>query len=326
MGFHEIRFPTTINWGSAGGPRFNTSISEMDSGVEERVARWQGGRRIYDAAYGIRSYQDLYSVYTFFLARIGASYGFRYKDWLDYTSTADGRLLGEGGTAAVTHNDQIIGVGDGVTASFQLIKTYSDSLVARVRNINKPVQGLTLIGLDTVNTNGVGWSVDNTTGLVLFTSIPTVGQIISSGFVYDVPVRFGESVDVGGLLTRLSDYGSGDIDSIPLIEDVNSDIVQDEYFYGGATNWGVISANQNLSVLSGRVQAFTNNTVGLKLFLPVATGLPTGGPYFFIQNNGTQSLLLRTSADTAVITIAATAIVTVILGLDSGGVNTWYAF
>jgi len=38
MGFHEVRFPDDISYGSDGGPGYNTNIIEMDSGDGARYA------------------------------------------------------------------------------------------------------------------------------------------------------------------------------------------------------------------------------------------------------------------------------------------------
>lgn len=328
MGFHEVDFPTTINWGSEGGPRFNTKITEVDSGAEERLSRWAGGRRLFNAAYGVRSYSDLYAVYKFFLLRLGSAYGFRYKDWVDFASTADGRLIVNGGAANVTSTDQIIGTGDGVTTQFQLTKTYSDSLVTRVRNIQKPVFGPGVL----VNVNAVDkaeftdYTVDYTTGTVTFSAAPAIGFVIKAGFQFAVPVRFHQSVDEAGLIQRLSDFGSGDIDAIPLIELVNEGTLQDEFFYGGAYITIIINDTQ-LSFGNGRVQRFTVNAAGKKLILPAITSAtPTGGPYFFITNDGTQTVALKTSLGTLVINIPVGTTVTVVLSLDSSGAKTWWAW
>ena len=59
-----------------------------------------------------------------------------------------------------------------------------------------------------------GWSVDIVTGLVTFTAPPPGGTNITTGFEFDVPVRFDtDQLDVIHDIERL-----GSITSIPLIE------------------------------------------------------------------------------------------------------------
>ena len=115
MSFHEVRFPTGISYGSDGGPGFNTNIIALDSGAEERVARRETAKHIYDVGYGIKDQSDLAAVKTFFMARGGAVHGFRFKDWSDFTSATDG-------ISSYSDTDQTIGVGDGTETDFQLVK------------------------------------------------------------------------------------------------------------------------------------------------------------------------------------------------------------
>src|SRR5262245_64460923 len=110
--FHEIRFPTAIAFGARGGPERRTEIVTLGSGHEERNARWADSRRRYNAGYGVRSLDDLHAVVAFFEERRGRLYGFRWRDRIDFKSSAPG--------AAVTPLDQALGVGNGVTAAFQL--------------------------------------------------------------------------------------------------------------------------------------------------------------------------------------------------------------
>ncbi len=87
MAFHDTRFPVNISRGARGGPERRTQIVELSSGDEERNATWSDSRRRYDVAYGIRKADDLAAVVTFFEARGGRLYGFRFKDWSDYKSS-----------------------------------------------------------------------------------------------------------------------------------------------------------------------------------------------------------------------------------------------
>ncbi len=205
MAFHEIRFPDNISRGARGGPERRTQIVELASGDEERNASWANSRRRYDAAYGIRRADDLAAVVAFFEARNGRLYGFRWKDWGDYKSCLPS------GTPAAT--DQTIGIGDGTTTTFQLVKAYTSGAQTWIRSITKPVAGTVTVALDG-NAQASGWSVDTTTSLITFTAAPASGVIISAGFEFDVPVRFDtDQLDVTHDIERL-----GSITSIPLIE------------------------------------------------------------------------------------------------------------
>ena len=115
-GFHEVSFPIEITLGSKGGPERRTDIVLTGSGAEERNARWQNSRRRFDAGYGIKSFSALQNIVTFFEERRGRLYGFRWRDRLDFKSCDP--------LATPTSLDQVIATADGVTSSYQLIKTY----------------------------------------------------------------------------------------------------------------------------------------------------------------------------------------------------------
>ena len=205
MAFHDIRFPDDISRGARGGPERRTQIVALASGDEERNASWAHSRRRYDAAYGVRKADDLAAVIAFFEARNGRLHGFRWKDWADYKS-----CLPSGMPA---HNDQPLGIGDGVTTVFQLVKSYVSGAQVWTRAITKPVAGTVLIAQ-----NGMplasGWSVDTSTGLVTFAAAPAPGDILRAGFEFDVPVRF----DTDELPVTLDIERLGSISSIPLVE------------------------------------------------------------------------------------------------------------
>ncbi|MEM1162087.1 MAG: DUF2460 domain-containing protein, partial [Pseudomonadota bacterium] len=86
MSFHETRFPAAISFGSSGGVERRTEIVALVNGFEERNSPWSQSRRRFDAGLGVRSLDDLAEVLTFFEARRGRLYGFRWKDWLDHKS------------------------------------------------------------------------------------------------------------------------------------------------------------------------------------------------------------------------------------------------
>ena len=116
MSFHEVCFPTGISRGAQGGPERRTDVVVLGSGFEERNSRWADSRRSFNAGYGVRSLDDLHAVIAFFEERRGRLYGFRWRDHSDWKSCAPGQ--------APSAEDQVIGVGDGARALFQLIKTY----------------------------------------------------------------------------------------------------------------------------------------------------------------------------------------------------------
>jgi uncharacterized protein (TIGR02217 family) len=60
----------------------------------------------------------------------------------------------------------------------------------------------------------LGWSVDTTTGLVTFSTAPTLGVEISAGFEFDVPVRF----DTDHMAVTVETYRLHAWQQIPIVE------------------------------------------------------------------------------------------------------------
>jgi uncharacterized protein (TIGR02217 family) len=203
--FHEILFPLDIALGSAGGPERRTEIVTLASGREERNARWAHSRRRYDAGYGIKTFEALSQVVSFFEERRGMLHGFRWRDRLDHASAVPG--------AAVTGFDQALGFGDGSNDTFQLVKTYGAGFAPYTRPIVKPVAGSVRIAVDGAELDD-GFSVDLTTGIVTLDEPPALGDAVTAGFLFDVPVRF----DTDYLEIDLTAFAAGAIPKIPLIE------------------------------------------------------------------------------------------------------------
>ncbi len=209
MSFHETRFPTAIARAAHGGPERRTDVIVLGSGAEERNARWADSRRSYNAGYGVKSLDDLHAVIAFFEERRGRLHGFRWRDPTDCKSCAP-----EGTPTAL---DQAIGTGDGITAAFQLVKTYGATFNPWTRAITKPVTGSVLVAVAGVTQTPVtAYGVDTITGLVAFQPghIPAAAAAITAGFEFDVPVRF----DTDMLEINLQGFRHGAIPSIPIVE------------------------------------------------------------------------------------------------------------
>jgi uncharacterized protein (TIGR02217 family) len=207
--FHEALFPLDIALKSAGGPERKTDVVVLGSGREERNARWANSRRRYDAGYGVKTLSALSAVVAFFEERRGMLYGFRWRDRLDQTSAAPG--------SAIAPLDQVIGTGDGTTATFQLVKTYGTVYAPYLRVIAKPVPDTARVAVTGAEVAaGTAFTCDTTTGIVTFLSghVPAPGAAVTAGFQFDVPVRF----DTDYLEVDLSAFTAGAIPKIPLVE------------------------------------------------------------------------------------------------------------
>lgn len=207
MAFHEIRFPANLSFGSVGGPERRTEIVTLANGFEERNTPWAHSRRRYDAGLGLRSLDDIETLIAFFEARGGQLHGFRWKDWSDYRSCPP--------SSEPAPEDQLIGIGDGLTTVFRLQKTYASGQQTYARPILKPVAGSVRIAIagDT-KVEGLEYEVSPPTGEVTFTLPPDLGTRITAGFEFDVPVRF----DTDAIQVSVASFRAGEAVSVPIVE------------------------------------------------------------------------------------------------------------
>jgi len=203
--FHEVLLPLPFALGASGGPERRVDIVTLASGREVRNTPWAHGRRRYDIGGAVRTLDDLNALVAFFEARRGKLHGFRFRDPFDCKSCAP--------SATPSAIDQLIGVGDGATTAFQLIKTYGSGDSAYARPIVKPVAGSVLIAVNGAAVSS-GYAVDTATGLVSFTSAPAAGAAIRAGFTFDTPVRF----DIDVLDLSLDAFGAGRALAVRLVE------------------------------------------------------------------------------------------------------------
>ena len=197
MNFIEIQFPSDISYGATGGPVYSTDVVTLFSGHEQRNSNWKHARAKYNIASGVKTKDQWQVLIAFFRARKGKAIGFRFKDWSDYAA----------------HNQQI-GIGDGIRTEFQLMKFYTSGSTTVTREIKKPVAGTVKIHKSNHLRGHADYSIDNSTGKIIFNEAPAVGVIITADFEFDVPVRF----DTDELQISLDSFNSGSWSSIPLIE------------------------------------------------------------------------------------------------------------
>ena len=167
--FHEVRFPDAIAYGATGGPEYLTDIVILQSGFEQRNQSWDSARARYAVSPGIKNRTQAAEVISFFRARKGRAYGFRFKDWSDYRVTG-----------------QLIGTGNGTQTAFQLTKTYTSGGENETRPLKKPVSGTVKIYKDSVLQSS-GISIDHNTGLVTLTAAPVTGVLITADCELVVP-------------------------------------------------------------------------------------------------------------------------------------------
>jgi uncharacterized protein (TIGR02217 family) len=205
--FDDILFPLSISNGSSGGPVYRTFTARTAAGVEQRSTLNGRSLRSYNAALGVRSVADLYMVLQFFEARQGKLRGFRWRDWLDNSSSAVAQT-------APQPTDQPLGVGNGTQTRFLLQKVYNSGTASTVRFIQKPVAGSVVVAVNGVLMAANTYSVNYSDGSITFNTPPSVNTILTAGFNFDVPARF----DTDSLDFNMTSFQTGTLNQIPIIE------------------------------------------------------------------------------------------------------------
>ena len=201
--FDDVSYPLALGTDASASPEFSTSILVTASGHERRTAQWADARLRFDVGPGIRSEEELATLLAFFRARHGPARGFRLADPFDQSSN--------GADGAPGPDDQLLGIGDGETARFALVKRYGDQPEPQVRRITRPRAGTVRISVDSVET--AAFTLDPL-GEVVLDDPPAEGAQIRAGFAFDVPVRFAED----RLAVSAAGFAAGQAPSVPLIE------------------------------------------------------------------------------------------------------------
>jgi uncharacterized protein (TIGR02217 family) len=188
--FDDVAFPLALGREAEVSPAFSTDVVEGAGGYEMRGARWDGARTRYDVGPGVRGEADVAALLDFFRARRGPARAFRLRDPFDHDAQG------------VT-----IGIGDGVTRSFALVKRYGDA----ARRITRPVAGSVGVTVDGRPVHGFSLGSG---GVVTLDDAPVVGAIVTATFSFDVAVRFAED----RLSVSRATYLAGEAASVPLVE------------------------------------------------------------------------------------------------------------
>ena len=205
--FDDVLYPLALGRDAGVSPEFSTSVAVTASGHERRNSLWSDARLRFDVGPGVRSEAELGVLLQFFRARRGAARGFRLADPFDHSSAE------MTGTPSAT--DQLIGIGDGLTADFQLRKNYGVSQdpgdEPQLRPITRPREQSVRVSVDGVETGGFTLGSG---GMVRLEMAPADGAEVRAGFLFDVPVRFAEDrLDI-----TAAAFAAGEAPSVPLIE------------------------------------------------------------------------------------------------------------
>lgn len=196
--FDDVRLPEDVEIGARGGPKFQTTVTSLASGAEQRNQDWSEQRCEFDIGYGIQSLELFDEVRAFFYGRRGRARGFRFKDWSDYTLT-----------------DETIATGTGAQTVFPIIKTYEGSGPHSYgRRITRPVAtGLVVKVNSIVQATPAAYTL-GAGGILTFVAAPGNGLLIKVTCDFDVPSRF----DIDKFDLTIEAFEAGVLQSLPVVE------------------------------------------------------------------------------------------------------------
>lgn len=316
MAHHNVELPQGIQYGSSFGVTFSTIIQQTASGHEVRVARQSAARHKFFPVKALQTSAEAMALKTFAMARRGSLHSFLLKDEQDNTSNADG-------VTAPTATDVAIGTGDGTETEFQLIKVYDAAGPAPyTRTITCPVAGSIVVAVAGTPTT----AFTEANGVISLNAAPTVGQIVTAGYRYRVPVRFAKSVDEWAQL-RADAYSVWSMPDMECVEVLDEVQYPEAWWPGGDTDWGQRTTDLRTNWRYGELQLI-DARANISVFLPPPDNVP-GGPRMFVFHSkatSTHTIQLRDDTGTAIgSAFSAGATKRVFLSV-SGGSAVWGSY
>lgn len=207
MAFDNAPFPLEL---SALGIKstWETTIIKLGGGGEQRAVLWSDALRIYDGKTPTLTLVQYLQIEKHFNGRRGQGRSFPARDRSAYQATVEA-----------------FGVGDGITAAFQLSVASGDSGNAYNREIYLPDNPILVYDNATPVVEGAGagkFTVPYTganAGLVTFGTAPTAGHVLTWTGTYTIPVRYSvKSLDPSLFIWTSGGTGLVQGPSIPMEE------------------------------------------------------------------------------------------------------------
>lgn len=194
-------------------PRFSTAITTSDGGGSDRNRHWQHPLRTFRLPKAVREHEQLEALKDHWLVMGGPEMLWPFTDPLDFASV---RLQLPNVSPEITLADQIIGVGDGITRSFQITKTYRVGGRTYARPIYLPHDDTLLPGIagyapEAVPGDPFTWTVTREGGVITFDHAPAEGASITAGYYFDVAVRFQRDDSFDGIVESYQVSGFADL-------------------------------------------------------------------------------------------------------------------
>ena len=199
IGFHEVRFPEAVSWGTRGGPVYKTQVFTSHRGFEKRNVDWSQPMMKFNAAYGVKNDAQVLEVINFFNARQGQLFGFRFKNWCNY------QII-----------DGPIATGDGFNQRLPIYKFFGFSGNRHYKRLRKIVRG-SVTGVQVGNEpviEGVDFRIDYDSGEIALNNPVGYGIAVRvQTLEFDEPVRFDED----SLENVIEAYNNNSLNSLSLV-------------------------------------------------------------------------------------------------------------
>ena len=196
-------------------PEFSTNLTRSSSGARLAQPQWYTPLHRYTAPGVVDCITVMQEIKDMWMALLGPAYSFPFRDPADFAS----RPVTRANTAPVVGaGDQFIGVGDGLTIEFQLVKSYVFGSRTVYRPIYLPVVSSVLVAIDGVEVDPAYWSVTRYGGRLTFgsTVIPEEGEIVTAGFLFDVEVAFEDDNAYQQIVRAFGAEGVADLTFVEL--------------------------------------------------------------------------------------------------------------
>lgn len=198
-------------------PVFSTTITVASSGDEGRNRNWQHPlRKIKLPAAQARQWDVISDLIDHALVMSGPFNSWAFRDPMDFATVKLQEANEPQGTVLqrVTGLDQQFGVGDGLTRTFQLTKTYTRGPSTYVRNIGLPLLTYPGVPAPLIFDNGSAAGanvISRPGGVVTFTDAPLAGHVLTWGGLFDIPVRFESDDTIDTVIAAFQVGGAAEI-------------------------------------------------------------------------------------------------------------------
>jgi uncharacterized protein (TIGR02217 family) len=188
MAHHEILFPQQVALEFQGGPRFLVPIAEGGGGQTTRNKRWAEPQGRWTCGLNMKTIQYADYVRAFFIVCGGPGDSFLLRDPHHNTATNQPMVgtVGGGNTIFQLQYRYQIGGSGGPTA----VKTIYKPITSAVKDYLGVAQSSVVTATDGLGGSPLTVSTVSTSGLVTFSSAPTLTPYASFEFAF--PVFFGK--------------------------------------------------------------------------------------------------------------------------------------